>query len=147
MKQTQILTLATLLFGITQANAQQLSIDTRCFMSPDEQLKVEFKTYQDSDIGWVGGQLRYHTSQQYIPLVFKASEVVTELPDRPWEFKHTWLEIVDGQINGSYQYHSQGAVVFNFSYRPSGSDQVFDLSKNSHSVDQNGHCTWEAMSE
>ncbi|MGF1727358.1 hypothetical protein [Photobacterium nomapromontoriensis] len=35
--------------------AGTLSADVRCFSSPNNRIKLEFRMYSDSDIGWVSG--------------------------------------------------------------------------------------------
>ncbi|EGU29133.1 hypothetical protein [Vibrio scophthalmi] len=137
--------LITFLFGCVSTSllANDVMVDTRCFSSPNGKINLELKTYLDRDIGWVGGQVRYKQSKHYIPLVYKGSETINEVPDRPWEFKHTWLEVVDGKINGRYEFHSQGAVMWNLHYIHSSGRSV-DLSNQSYNLDDNGQCIWSS---
>ncbi len=113
----------------------------RCFSSPNGKINLELRTYRDQDIGWIGGQVRYKQSESYIPLVYQGSETINEVPDRAWEFKHTWLEIVDGQVSGRYTFRSQGAVMWDLHYIHS-SGRVIDLSQPGH-LDENDQCVWD----
>ncbi|WP_434999184.1 hypothetical protein ACRZ5S_15000 [Vibrio scophthalmi] len=137
--------LITFLFGCVSTSllANDVMADTRCFSSPNGKINLELKTYLDRDIGWVGGQVRYKQSESHIPLVYQGEETINEVPDRPWEFKHTWLEIVDGKINGRYEFHSQGAVVWNLHYIHNSGRNV-DLSSQSYNLDDNGQCIWNS---
>lgn len=130
------------IFASASLFANDVMVDTRCFSSPNGKINLELKTYLDRDIGWVGGQVRYQQSESYIPLVYQESETINEVPDRPWEFKHTWLEIVDGKINGRYEFHSQGAVMWNLHYIHSSGRRV-DLSHQSYNTDDHGQCSWD----
>ena len=121
--------------------ASDLSVDIRCFSDPSGSVQLEFRTYTDRIIGWVGGQVRYKHSDTFIPLVFDKTETLTEIPGRPWEFKHHWLEIVDGTVKGQYQLISQGAGVHGFSYKGQMSDKTIDLSKQSY-PNEAGVCSW-----
>src|SRR5690606_4329500 len=59
-----------------------------------------------------------------------------------WEFKHHWLEIVDGAVNGKYQLVSQGAVIHGFSYTGQISGKSVDLSEESY-PNEAGVCPWQ----
>lgn len=125
----------------TLADAGVLSVDTRCFSNAKNTINVEFRAYTDSEIGWIGGQVKYRQSDEFIPLAFKGTETLREVPDRPWEFEHTWLEILDGKIAGQYKMVSQGAVIYAFTYTSKRSGKVVDISEQSY-IDEDGACTW-----
>lgn len=136
-----LLALAFLVIALP-LKAGGLSVDIRCFSNPSGSIQLEFRTYADRGIGWVGGQVRYKHSDTFIPLVFDKTETVTEIPGRPWEFKHHWLEIVDGAVNGKYQLVSQGAVIHGFSYTGQISGKSVDLSEESY-PNEAGVCPWQ----
>jgi len=125
---------------VSSANAKTY-VDLRCFSSPNDKINIELRMYQDDEIGWVGGQVRYKQSQEYIPITHLKTESLEDYPDRPSEFEHTWLEIVEGEINGKYIILSQGANVYGFSYTNKQSGKTVDLSQ-SKGTDENGNCNW-----
>jgi hypothetical protein len=124
------------------AQAKQPGADIRCFSDSAKQIQVEFRTYSDDGIGWVGGQVRYGQSQQFIPLVFNGSKTVKKIKDRPSEFEHTWLEVVDGAISGQYRLNSQGANVYGFAYTSLKTGKTTNLPVVSW-VDESGKCVWK----
>ena len=121
---------------------EELSVDVRCFSSPNKNINLEVRLYTDDKIGWIGGQVRYKQSKEFIPLVFQKTETIREVEDRPWEFKHTWLEIVNGKINGQYVFVSQGALTYDFTYINKHSGKSVDLSKFTP-PNKNGVCVWK----
>ena len=122
--------------------AGELSVDVRCFSDLSGKIQLEFRAYEDRTIGWVGGQVRYKHSDTFIPLVFGKTETLTEIPGRPWEFKHHWFEIVEGAVNGQYHLISQGAGVHGFSYTSQTSGKTIDLSEQSY-PNEAGVCPWQ----
>lgn len=133
--------IALIAITATPAYAGEMSVDIRCFSDSKNKIQLEFRTYTDEDIGWVGGQVRYRQSKEFIPLVFSGSKTLTEIKDRPWEFEHIWLEVVGGTINGEYRLISQGANVYGFSYTNRKTGKTIQLSEQSY-IDESGKCTW-----
>lgn len=123
------------------AYAESIEVDIRCFSSSDEAIQLEFRTYADEQIGWVGGQIRYKQSQEFIPLVFHKQEIIDQIPDRPWAYRYTWLEIVNGAVNGRYELLAQGANIYSFAYISNASGESFDISREIW-PDEDGNCTW-----
>ena len=135
--------IATSIAGtVCSVQAKELGVDIRCFSDPAKKIQLEFRTYSDEGIGWVGGQVRYGQSKKFIPLVFKGSKTVMDLKDRPSEFKHTWLEVVDSAISGKYQLNSQGANVYGFSYTSHKTGKTTNLPVASQ-LDEYGKCVWK----
>ncbi len=131
-----------LLGAASTVNAGELSVDVRCFSDAKEKINLEFRAYSDPEIGWVGGQVRYRQSKKFIQLVYGGTETLSEVEDGPWEFQHTWLEILDGSITGQYNLISQGAVIYGFSYTSKSTGRTVDISNQTY-PDTNGKCTWE----
>lgn len=135
-----VLVLAATLAG--PARAADASVDVRCFSDAAGKVQLEFRVYGDEAIGWVGGQVRYRTSKTYIPLAFAGSTTLQDIEDRPSEFRHRWLEIVDGRINGEYALSSQGANVYGFEYVGRRTGKRVSLPKASL-PDESGACAWD----
>lgn len=134
--------LAPLLLAVVPtAHAGELSVDIRCFSDYKEKINLEFRAYLDPEIGRVGGQVRYRQSKSFIQLVYYSTETLREVEDRPWEFQHTWLEILDGAITGQYKLISQGAIIYGFSYTSKSTGRTVDISKQTY-PDAHGKCTW-----
>ncbi|WP_415753813.1 hypothetical protein [Pseudomonas leptonychotis] len=129
------------LAAISSVHAGELSVDTRCLSDSKKKINLEFRIYTDSDIGWVGGQLRYRQSEKYIQLTYKSTETLREVEDRPWEFQHTWLEILNGAITGKYEMVSQGAIIYKFTYTNETTGKTVDISNETY-TDKTGKCTW-----
>ncbi len=124
------------------SNASEVDVDKRCFTNESGKIKLEFRVYNDADIGWVGGQVRYYQSKTFIPLVYQGTETLMEVEDRPWEFQHTWLEVLDGAITGKYQMVSQGAVIYRLTYTSQKTGKTVDISNNDL-ANAEGKCPWE----
>lgn len=62
-----------------------------------------------------------------------------QVEDRPWEFQHTWLEILNGTITGQV---TQGALIYSFNYTSERTGKTIDLSKQTY-PDESGKCTWQ----
>lgn len=130
-----------LLTAISSVHAGELSVDTRCFSDAKKKINLEFRAYSDSEIGWIGGQVRYHQSEKFIQLVYKDTETLREVEDRPWEFQHTWLEILDGAITGQYKLVSQGSVIYGFIYTSKLTGKSVDISNQTYTY-KHEKCTW-----
>ena len=129
------------LFALAGASASPTSVDTRCFSDARHKVQLEFRVYSDEGIGWVGGQVRYRQSKEFIPLVFQHSDVLQDIEGRPSEFEHRWLEVVDGAITGEYRLTSQGANVYGFRYLNRKTGKAFELPEQSF-PDEAGTCRW-----
>ena len=65
-----------------------------------------------------------------------------QVENRPWEFQHTWLEVLDGDITGQYDMVTLGALIYSFSYTSERTGKTIDLSKQTY-TDESGKCTWQ----
>lgn len=63
----------------TLAHAGVLYVDTRCFSNAKNTINLEFRAYSDAEIGWIGGQVKYRQSDEFIPLAFKGTETLREV--------------------------------------------------------------------
>lgn len=136
---------AMTLLSLSSLSHADAFADVRCYASPDDEIALELRLYTDSEI-WVGGLVRYRGSEDFITLVPQGEETVEEVPGRPWKYKTTWLEIVDGQIHGRYEVYSQGALTYDFVYVGRETGERVDLSVESAPIsselDLDGVCDW-----
>ena len=137
----KILSLA-LLTCMSSVQAGELSVDINCFSDAKGKINLEFRSYSDADAGPVGGQVRYRQSKTFIPVVYKQTTTLREVEDRPWEFQHTWLEVLDADITGQYDMVTQGALIYSFTYTSKRTGKTIDLSKQTY-TDESGKCTWQ----
>lgn len=121
------------------ASNQTLSVDIRCFSDADRKIQLELRTYSDKETGWVGGQVRYRRSNEFIPLVVQHSTPIQDSDVFPAEVEHLWHEIVGGSITGEYQMTGQGANIYSFKYTNRKTGRTFDISEQSF-PDESGHC-------
>lgn len=129
------------LFVSCPATAGDISVDVRCLSDASNGVQLQFRTYQDPKVGWVGGQVRYRISDTFIPLVLHKERVEREIPGRPSEYQYTWLEVFDGRINGEYRLSSQGANLYNFTYTNRDSGKRTELTER-HGRREDGACKW-----
>ncbi|RZT42754.1 hypothetical protein EV147_1795 [Cupriavidus agavae] len=102
--------------------------DAYCFISGGEAKGLEFRSYYDREIEWSGAVVKYENASTVIPLILKSRHVEILDPDRPYEVTRTWWEVVGGRFTGEYTMTSQGAMIYNFSYKNYRSRKVTHFS-------------------
>lgn len=112
-----------------------------CFSSDSKKVNVKFVNVYDDDASL--SYVKYKNSKQSIPLIFstKSEEDVAE--GRPAEITTTWLEIINGQLNGQYIVMSQGARYYSFVYKNKFGKTV-SLNENPDAYnDSHSDCIWK----
>lgn len=109
--------LAAVLLCISLPALAKVSTEVICFTSDgDKPVRFEMRTYYDDAVKWTGGMVRYAKSKTAIPLVIGHEEEEVLAEDRPHQFTTTWVEMVDGKVNGQYEMMSQGARIYSMTY-------------------------------
>lgn len=109
--------LVALLLCIALPAFAKVSTEVFCFKSDgDKPVRFEMRTYYDGVAKWSGGMVRYAKSKTAIPLVIGHEEEEVLAEDRPHQFTTTWVEMVDGKVNGQYEMMSQGARIYSMTY-------------------------------
>ena len=109
--------LAALLLCIASPAFAKVSTEVLCFTTNgDKPVRFEWRTYFDDTTQWSGGMVRYAKSKTAIPLLFKHEDQEILAEGRPYQFTTTWLEMVDGKVNGEYALTSPGAIVYSMIY-------------------------------
>ncbi|MPV67066.1 hypothetical protein GD429_14680 [Burkholderia sp. BE17] len=109
--------LAAVLLCISLPALAKVSTEVFCFTSDgDKPVRFEMRTYYDDAVKWTGGMVRYAKSKTALPLVIGHEEEEVPAEDRPHQFTTTWIEMVDGKINGEYEMRSQGARIYTMTY-------------------------------
>ena len=94
-----------------------VSTDIHCFTSEGARpVRFELRLYHDAAIAWSGGAVRYAGSRDSLPLVRESQEVEEMVPGRPYQFTTSWLEMLEGKVNGRYEMVSQGARIYSMTY-------------------------------
>ena len=93
-------------FTVPQVQAAEaVSSDFRCLTETGTgQIQLEFRIFSDSGSDWSGGYVRYKGSKGVVTVVPGRTETLDKPDGRPWQFRTTWLEIVDGKVAGEYIY-------------------------------------------
>lgn len=108
-----------LIFFLTTPSIAIASIQTEtlCLNSFGKKpIKLEFKRIYDNESAWVGGYVKYSTSNKAISIALESSESTPTSDTSPDDTTSTWIEIKNGQITGSYAASSQGGNNYNFLY-------------------------------
>lgn len=109
--------LAAVLLCISLPALAKVSTEVFCFTSDgDKPVRFEMRTYYDDAVKWTGGMVRYAKSKTALPLVIGHEEEEVLAEDRPHQFTTTWVEMVDGKVNGEYEMMSQGARIYTMTY-------------------------------
>ena len=109
---------AALLLAATANAAEPVSSDFRCLTDTGAQtIHLEFRMFNDPGSDWSGGYVRYKGAKKVVTLVPARTETLAKSDDRPWSFRTTWLEIVDGKVAGEYAVTTQGANSYSFDYK------------------------------
>lgn len=137
------LLLAVLSCAVGTAQAA-VSTDIRCFASGGTRpIRFELRLYHDAGIGWSGGAVRYAGSRDSLPLVRESEDAEEMVPGRPYQFTTTWLEMLEGRVNGRYEMVSQGAHIYSMTYTHArtGRQTAFSWAADIDASGENG-CRW-----
>ncbi|WP_240202141.1 hypothetical protein [Burkholderia sp. LMG 13014] len=122
----------------------KVSTDVFCFRSEgDKPVRFEMRTYYDDAVKWSGGMVRYAQSKTALPLVIEHEEDAVLDESRPHQYTTTWVEMVDGRINGRYEMISQGAIIYSMTYTQArtGKKTAFGRALDVDASEQTG-CRW-----
>ena len=113
-----------------------------CFSSDSKNVNVKLVNIEDD--GALLGYVRYKNSQKPIYLVFSKSSEEEVGEGRPREKTITWLEIINGKVNGQYEVMSQGARYYSFIYRGNNGRKPIVLNENFMAYNSShSDCIWE----
>lgn len=105
-----------LLFILFSSSAiAALEKNIACFSSDAKKVNVKFAIIYDDDV--VMSYVKYKNSKTAIPLLFSDKSITDTREGRPAEVATTWIEFIDGKINGQYTVVSQGARYYDFAYK------------------------------
>lgn len=136
--------LAAVLLCISLPALAKVSTEVICFTSDgDKPVRFEMRTYYDDAVKWSGGMVRYAKSKTALPLVIEHEEDEVLAEDRPHQYTTTWVEMVDGKINGRYELMSQGANIYSMTYTNArtGRKTAFGRALDVDASEQTG-CRW-----
>ena len=112
MKKEILLGLTLLSFNTNAV--ENPGINTRCFISMDNKIKMRLLTVSAKE--WGGGYVQYGEKKSKISIVeTKESEEIL-LEGRPAIVDEEWVEVIDGKINGKYHFTYQGAIFDKIEY-------------------------------
>ncbi|WP_256735467.1 hypothetical protein [Pseudomonas sp. dw_612] len=97
----------------------EVETETTCFRSQEGKgIKLELRIYSDQAAKWSGAAVKYATSKESIPLVFKSTEQEESSDGRPFQSSTTttWVEVVGGAVTGEYVMVRQGALIYGMVY-------------------------------
>ena len=112
MKKAMFLGLTLLSFNTNAI--EKPGIDTRCFISMDNKIKMRLLTVSAKE--WGGGYVQYGEKKSKISIVETKESEETLLEGRPAIVDEEWVEVVDGNINGKYHFTYQGAIFDKIEY-------------------------------
>ena len=133
---------ASLFCAATAQATGELEIDVRCLSDAAQAIRLEWHTFSEANAGWFGGYVKYKGATKVIPIVLSSTQTLSRPGGRPWEFRYTWLEVSDSQVTGEYRLSSQGANVYDFSYKNLRTGKQYSFSEVSAPA-ENGRCAWE----
>lgn len=141
--QMRALFLAVFIFANAPAVAREsVQVDFRCLTTDgDKPIRLEWKTFSETDTDWTAAYVRYKGSKKVIPLVLRSTESTEMAPDRPFEFKSVWLEVIAGKISGEYAITSQGANIYGFVYKNYRTGKEVEFSQDSEAYAEVS-CKW-----
>lgn len=122
----------------------EVRLETYCFkMDGGPDVRLEFHTYFDTASEVTLGSIRYGHSKKGIPLVLSGAHADTSLKAANPVSSTSWIEFVDGKVNGTYEFSSQGGQIFDLTYtnKASGKKASFVFEPNAE-VSTEGVCTW-----
>lgn len=133
--------IVTILSLITFSVAAKNERNVSCFTT--ENNKVKIKYVEINDDGTALGYVNYSKSMSSIPLVFISKTESKVEGGRPVERNITWLELVDGKLNGKYEIMSQGGRYYSFIYKGSnGKSLSFNEDVDAYNADRDD-CIWK----
>ena len=97
----------------------EVETEISCFRSQEGKgIKLEFRIYSDQAAKWSGAGVKYATSKESIPLVYKSTEQEEMSDGRPFQSTTTttWVEVVGGAVTGEYVMVRQGALIYGMAY-------------------------------
>ena len=119
-------------------------LETYCFkMDGGRDVRLEFHTYFDTASEVTLGSVRYGHSKKGIPLVLAGAHADTSSKAANPVSSTSWIEFVDGKVNGTYEFSSQGGQIFDLTYtsKAGGKRTSFVFEPNAE-VSTEGVCTW-----
>ncbi|ORT88025.1 hypothetical protein B7G54_05225 [Burkholderia puraquae] len=135
---------ATVLLCLSLPALAKVSTDVYCFKSAgDKPVRFEMRTYYDDAVDWSGGMVRYAKAKAALPLAVEHVDEEVLVEGRPHQFTTTWVEMVDGRINGRYEMMSQGAMIYSMTYTSArtGKKTAFSRALDIDASEQTG-CRW-----
>lgn len=118
-----------------------LNKEVGCFSSDSKKINVKFVSVYDD--GVYLGYVKYKNAKDSIPLLFSSINQEENSEGRPEETTTTWLEIIDGKLNGQYVVMSQGARYYNFIYKGKNGKTI-SLNENLDAYnDEHSNCIWK----
>ncbi len=122
--------------------AEPVSSDFRCLTDTGGAIHLEFRMFSDPGSDWSGGYVRYKGGKGVVVVAPGRTETLDKPSGRPWTFRTTWLEIVDGQVAGQYVVTTQGANIYGFDYRNLRSGKQFSFAQDLGATGDNA-CQWK----
>ena len=133
----------TVLAASAQADEQRVAVDFRCLSGgASNSIHLEYRTFTDKPTQWITAYVKYKNSSEPIPLILKSKEGEEFSEGRPWQYTVTWLEVVGGKFTGEYEVMSQGANIYNFTYKNYRNDRTIHFYQDSAAYDGE-RCKWE----
>lgn len=126
------------------AACSEVRLETYCFkMDGGRDVRLEFHTYFDTASEVTFGSVRYGHSKKGIPLVLAGAHADTSSKAANPVSSTSWIEFVDGRVNGTYEFSSQGGQIFDLTYtsKAGGKKTSFVFEPNAE-VSTEGVCTW-----
>lgn len=122
----------------------EMHLETYCFkMDGGRDVRLEFHTYFDTASEVTLGSVRYGHSRKGIPLVLAGAHADTSSKAANPVSSTSWIEFIDGKVNGTYEFSSQGGQIFDLIYtsKAGGKRTSFAFEPNAE-VSTEGVCTW-----
>ncbi|MES2187129.1 MAG: hypothetical protein V4505_21455 [Pseudomonadota bacterium] len=134
---------ALLALAATAHAAEPVSSDFRCLTDTGAKtIHLEFRMFNDPGSDWSGGYVRYKGAKNVVTVVPARTEALEKPAGRPWEFRTTWLEIIDGKVAGEYAVTTQGANIYGFDYRNLRNGKQFSFAQDVGATGDDA-CTWK----
>jgi hypothetical protein len=135
-----------LIIGIfCHSAAGQVRTEVLCFTTQSRPtIKMEMRTYFDTQNKFSFGFVRYQESSEPIPIVLRTTEVSTTSKDSPDEISTEWTEVNRNTISGRYIITTQGGQVLAMQYEQlrTGRRYNFAIEPNTQSSAEKG-CEWD----
>lgn len=132
-----------LLATFTAQASAPLTVEFRCFSTLTKPvIQLEWRIFTEPESKWTSGYVKYKGSSKLINIAYRDTEILDRPVGRPWEFSTTWVEIVDGRISGEYVVQSQGANIYNFTYKSNRSARKYSFVENNAAYTE-AACNWD----